>query len=237
MKKVLLLLVAALPALAVAQENKNETIVIKYDPNAALIDSFDEYYPEYHTIKQPEAPKTADVDLSNWEIVFTGGVNESIGNLHETNAQLHTAVFFHLNDDWALGLATGYYHSLGRYYTRNIPLLLMAHYTFNALPFGDFKPFFEVYGGELFGIYVSDRINDDDKAPTCPIVGLKLGLAYNLYDLSKFYPSLNGKHWLKHFTVQGSVNMMHVIDNDNSKNYGHTAETCIGAMAGLGYRF
>jgi hypothetical protein len=116
-------------------------------------------------------------------------------------------------------------------------MLGVVNYTFNCLPIWDFTPFVEAYGGTLFGVYVRDRIDDDPDAPNCPIFGLKAGLSYNLYSLSKFYPSLAGKHWLKKIRLYGSLNYLHVFDNSSSVNYAETTENCFGAMGGIGFRF
>lgn len=237
MKKFLFLLVAVIPAFSMAQSNNNEVIVIDYNPNATDDDAFEEYYPSPSAVRVVEAPKPSEDDGGKWEIVLTGGINESVGNLHETNAQLHATALFHFHSDWAVGLSTGYYHSMGPFYSRHIAMLGVVNYAFNDLTIWDFTPFVEAYGGSLFGVYVRDRIDDDTEAPNCPVVGLKAGLSYNLYDLSKFYPSLAGKHWLKRVRLYGSVNYLHVFDNSSSVNYEETSENCFGAMAGIGFRF
>lgn len=237
MKTFFFILAAVIPAISMAQSNNNERIVINYNPNAADDEGlFDEYYPEPSAVRVVEEPKKSGNGDGKWEIVLSGGINESVGNLHETNAQLHTTALFRFHPDWAVGLATGYYHSMGPFYSRHIAMLGVVNYTFNCLPVWDFTPFVEAYGGSLLGVYVSDRIDDDSDAPNCPIFGLKAGLSYNLYDLSKFYPSLAGKHWLKKVRLYGSLNYMHVGDN-SSETYEKTSENCFGAMGGIGFRF
>lgn len=237
MKKLFLLILTALPTFILAQENSSQSFVIDYNPNgAAAAEPFEEYYPGDYKIPI-ERNKCERKCASKFELLLGAGVMESLGDIHETNGQLYATLLYHFNPNFAAGIATGYYHSVGRYYSRHIPLEIVIDCDIPEAEFWGFTPYVEAYCGMLIGTAVRDRINNDNDAPTCVMFGARAGLSYNLYNLSEYYPSLADKHWLKNFRVRGAINFLHINDDDDSKTYSKMSENCIGAMASLGYTF
>ena len=237
MKKLFLLIITALPTLCLAQENNSQSFTIDYNPNGApTVEPFEEYYPGDYKIPI-ERNKSERKCASKFELLLGVGVTESIGDIHETSGQLYATMLYHFTADFAAGIATGYYHSVGRYYSRHIPLEIVLDYDIHAAEFWGFTPYVEAYGGSLIGTAVKDRIDDDSDAPTCAMFGARCGLSYNLYSLSEYYPSLANKHWLKNFRVRGAINYLHINDCNNSKTYSKMSENCIGVIANLGYTF
>ena len=174
-----------------------------------------DYYPGENGLNKKK--KFRNTNYGKHEIRIDASLSKAVGNSADANGNYHLGYVYHTSKHFAFGGATGLYYSVGKYATHSVPLLVLADYYFPS--FSGITPYAEAYGGYMIGFRNADDKNSD--APNCGIMGMKVGLSYNIY---------------KKFHIRIAFNFFHTTDN-GSTLHSETAETCIGPCGSIGYRF
>lgn len=154
--------------------------------------------------------------LPRFELRISAFVSQGLRDVSDTNANMHLEFLGNYTKNVAIGLGTGYYHSVGQYATRYLPLMALVDVKSNS--YLGFSAFLEIYTGSLLGISNGSSALSG-KAPNCFLFGSKVGIAYKLG---------------KSFGIHAGLNYFHVADN-KSAMCGDTAESCFGLTGGLSY--
>lgn len=152
-----------------------------------------------------------------YEIRLSGALHRGIGEFVDTNADIKVSGVYNHNFNWGIGLESGLYYSATPYGTSFVPAIGLVDYYFDSL--NGFVPFFEFYGGTLFGVKQDIVKKKDNNYPNCGIIGGKLGVAY----------TFKGK-----VSIRLAVDYFHLMKN-SSKNYGNTSVSCLGPSGSICY--
>lgn len=230
MRKFITMIFAIIPTISIAQGVERMTQMrapstLQEDSYKMVIRPDDEieeeedfyYYPGDNSVdvkkKKVKTGESTPMNL-DFEVRLTAGLSKDAKS-KDANANLQIEGICNLNQYFSAGIGTGYYHSVGPYATRYIPLIAIGD--INSREFNGFSAFLEGYVGTLIGIKNGTIKGGDDKAPNCRILGFKIGMAYNVWQ----------NIWLR-----ASLNYFNLGDN-KSQTYGNTAENCLGLTGSL----
>ena len=176
-----------------------------------------------HDQKEVAQQKTSVDENSPIEVCATAmlsrGYYEKKGKQRKDwNASGELTALYHTGD-WAFGLATGLYHTVGSNGNDYIPTLAVAEYQWDDI--WRLRPIVQAYMGAMWGVSQKIMIKGQDKYPNCAMGSLRGGLLYPLGD---------------HLSLQCTMHLYQLTNNSNSY-YSMTSMTNAGVSGGMRYRF